>query len=210
MPSLTMGIYTRQNHVNIHRKCTEIQYGQLANKHLHVTYDRARQICASFRWWYQCRDTITVQDFMSSIFSFSFGYECNSIKPRKEYSSLKGLVYNFNITWQTSHRALCRQNVDADICHFESVTTSNLLGTTFQHSRDALKFLRVFYNRAIAETNAMCYQHFIEIACHIILPPCQPHTGLVIHPCKEACYDMIKMCKHDPDTAEIFGDSWGV
>ena len=153
---------------------------------------------------------------MPRTFSFSFGFECYFIQhgSKTRDLSLNGLVYKVSINRQTDRTDCVSnwENPDTEICDFESVITTNLLGNNFTHSKDTLTYLKTFYNRAVdrevLETNQMCYQHFLEIACHIILPPCESDTGLVIHPCKEACYDMIKMCKHDPHTEKIFGDFW--
>ena len=156
---------------------------------------------------------------MPRTFSFSFGFECHLIQSGPGMidvdRSYDILAYDVTIIGQTNWTGCASNwgNLDTEMCHFESVTATNLLGNKLSHSKDIAYILKAFYNRAatdgkILDTNPICYQHFIETACHILLPPSQPDTGLVIHPCKEACYDMIKMCKHDLNTDEIFGDFW--
>ena len=214
---LTMGIYTTQDHVNIQKRCTETRYGQLGNKHLHLALNTGLPACKLMvANVLHCRDRITVQDFMPRTFSFSFGFECDLIKFGPGMIDVDRLYdildYDVSIIGQTN-RTSCASNwgnPDTEMCDFESVITTNLLGNKLSHSKDTAYILKAFYNRAgkTLDTNPICYQHFIETACHILLPPCQPDTGLVIHPCKEACYDMIKMCKHDLNAYEIFGDFW--
>ena len=219
---LTMGIYTTQDHANIQNQCTKTRYGQLGNKQLHPAMNTDLRTCNKkgiIPGEFYCRDRISVQDFMPRSFSFSIGFECFYINHRSRFKkiSLIGLVYNVSISGQTN-RTDCASNWgnddnDTEICHFESVAATNLLGNKLSHSKDTVNILKTFYSRTAAggktsRINAICYQHFIETACHILLPPCEPDTGLVIRPCKEACYDMINMCKHDPDMENIFGNLW--
>ena len=215
---LTMGIYTTQDHANIRKQCTETRYGQLGNKHLHPALNTGLRTCnLKFSHMLYCRDTVTVQDFMPRTFSFSIGFECFYINQasRIRQTSLKGLVYNVSISGQANEIG-CATNwgkTDKETCHFDFVTATNLLGNNLSHARYTANTLKVFYNRSVAdrkilETNPICYQHFIETACHILLPPCEPRSGLVIQPCKEACYDMLRICKHDHDPYRILDDFW--
>ena len=216
---LTMGIYTTKDHANIQNQCTETRYGQLGNKHLHPALNTGLRACElKFTDMLYCRNSITVQDFMSRTFSFSFGFECYLIHhgSRIGNSSLKGLVYNVSINGQTD-RIGCAANfakADKETCNFDFVTDTNLLGNNLSHARYTANILKVFYNRSVAagkilDTNPICYLHFIETACHILLPPCERRAaGLVIQPCKEACYDMLRICKHDHDPYWILGDFW--
>ena len=46
----------------------------------------------------------------------------------------------------------------------------------------------------VAFADGTCYQHFWEIACHVLLPKCDPVTKEVTHPCREMCWDFINGC----------------
>ena len=214
---LMMGIYTTEDHVNIQNQCTQTRYGQLGNKHLHQTLNSGHPACKlRFDGGLHCRDTITIQDFMLRTFSFSFGFECYLIcnGSRAGNPSLNGLVYNVSIS---GHKYVnCRSHLgksDTEMCNFQSVAPTNLLGNKLSQSKYIANILQVFYDTAVAdgnilERNPLCNQHFSETACHIFLPPCLPDSLLVMHACKEACYDMLRTCKHDQEPYWILDDFW--
>ena len=205
---LTMGIYTTQDHTNIQNQCTETRYGQLGNKHLHQALNSGHPACQIIHFLViHCKDTITVQDFIPRSFSFSFGFECYSIHHGFGTKNLYQLIYNITIS-ELTNRTDCASNwgnAITEMCRFETVATTNLLGNKLSHYNDIVKYLREYINNR-THPNRTCYQHFIETACHILFPPCQPDKGLVIPPCKETCYDMLQMCKTGTDMADIFGD----
>ena len=103
----------------------------------------------------------------------------------------------------------CLNWTKIDTCDYLFPTFPSLIGAC---SFDSVKYLKTHKDRKEAfrtsDTNPLCYDHFTEITCHILVPKCDASTGQVIHPCKEGCYDMTQMCKDDPGANKIFGDSW--
>ena len=179
---------------------------------MHPALGRSLETCWFIGEGYgvHCRDMVTIEDFKPRKFSLSFGFECLR---RSLFSNLKGLNYSASISGLTN-KNYCTSNWlknSTAVNHFgyrdfKFVTNTNLLGNNLSYSEYNLKYLKAYRYRT--NCNPICYKHFIEIAYYILSPDCHPDTGQVVHPCKEACYDMIGMCKDDQDMNMIFGDSW--
>ena len=192
-----IGIYTTTDHINIKRQCTHVPYVQLANGNLHrpIRLDesdiRPPKCLKEALDTIHCTGNITVQDFKPRKFSFTFEFYCDRITSK---SSLKGLVYNISIHEETNEtsciflppkvRGTCSQ-------FYLHSLLPNLIG-----AEDVLTVLRHWkmFKALVAIFEGICYQHFLEVGCYIVVPKCDPVSRQVIHPCKEMCYDLRKAC----------------
>ena len=182
-----LGIYTSPDHINIKSKCVRIRYGQLLNYNLHpgITLDR----CASkplkcendnTTSTLHCIGDITVQDYKSRHFSFSFGfkscYYCRSC-------SLKGLVYKLRIHGQTNETNCIYVGSDRScIPSFRYSMHPNLFGDENVQDLSFQDELRL---------GSGCYQHATRFLCFLyFVPRCQQS----FLPCREMCHDYLKAC----------------
>ena len=51
-----------------------------------------------------------------------------------------------------------------------------------------------FALESLVFVDGTCYQHFWEVACHILFPKYDPVTQEVIHLCREMCSHLIGGC----------------
>ena len=192
-----IGIYTTMNHINIKKQCTHVPYVQLANGNLHrpIRLDesdiRPPKCLKEGLDTIHCRGNITVQDYKPRKLSFTFEFDCDRITSK---SSLKGLVYNISIHEQTNKtnciflppkvRGTCSQ-------FYLHSLLPNLIG-----AEDVLIILRYWdmFKALVAIFEGVCYQHFLELGCYVVVPKCDPVSKQVIHPCREMCYDLRKAC----------------
>ena len=185
-----LGIYTTQDHVNLKRNCTYRSYGQVRNTAMHQDFGYFCELGEHSRSTRHCVGNITIQDFSPRIFSFSFGFACYDIKyPTCEsVVSLKGLVFNITI-YRLTNSVTCSPLTGDSICYqyYRYGVLPNLLGE--ENLRDLLFLLR---------NNFQCYQHAIELLCHLYIPQCRwGYPKQRIHPCREMCNDYLRVCGND-------------
>ena len=184
-----LGIYTTEDHINIDKKCTETQYGQVWNRDLHpgLTVNRNDSnplICeadSSNRIY--CTGKIIVLDFIPRYFAFSFGHFCSF------NNSLEGLAYNMSIFGQTNETACFELTEDA-ICHeyVKFASIRNLIETTDRITSQI--------HRETGEANTVsCYQHSSELLCYVGVPKCNPELKRIIPACREMCQDCVEGCR---------------
>ena len=192
-----MGIYTTNNHINIKKKCVHFRWGQLGNTNLHprIRLDksdiRPPKCLLESKDTIHCTGNIKLQDFKPRNFSLSFGFYCGE---RLSISSLKGLKYNITIREQineTNCIFLPRKVRDSCSKFYVYGSLPNLVG-----GEDILTILRYWelFRTYVAIFKGQCYQHFLELSCHVIVPECDPASRQVIHPCREMCHDFRKAC----------------
>ena len=194
----TMAILTTYPKLNIEKKCSFIQFGQLRNEDL-LTYLRLRGYrktsCEmSGADTVNCRGTFTVQDYIPRNFYLTFGFQCDLLR----IYSLQGLRYNISFTRPRTNTNGCTDYSMlpySEACDrfYSETSVPNLFGD--EHVDQIVSY---FKQSIVAETflfvEGTCYQHLWEVACYILLPKCDPDTQLVIHPCKEMCWDFIDGC----------------
>ena len=191
-----MGIYTTKDHINIKKQCTSIWYGQLVNENLHFRIRKDRGHLQKLKCLKEsddnihCTGNITVQDFKPRNFSFSFGFRCVWI------SSLKGLSYNITIHGQTNETnciSLPDHTMTVYKQYYQHTTLPNLVG-----SEDMRRVMQIYEMLKTYDTfidlSGLCYQYFEEIACHTVVPKCDPMSRQVVHPCREMCHDLKTAC----------------
>ena len=162
------GIYTTDNHTNIKKRCTYLEFGQLANGNLHpkIRNDEGRYLmirCFSDDGKTHCIGKIIVQDFKPRNFSFSFGFPCKEINA---ISSLKGLVYNISIHKQTNDtNCIWVPYNTARECHqyFRHTALPNLIGgeNIKTASKDYEKFISYVL---LLDMIGLCYQHYKSLS----------------------------------------------
>ena len=188
--------YTTDNHVNVKSQCTSTKYGQVSNTNLKIRlrlHNKPLKCLKQRQGIRYCRGNITVQDFKPRNFSFSFGFPCEEINA---LSSLKGLVYNISIHEQTNETNCIQLPYDKmKVCkkYYQHTTLPNLFGV-----EDISRVLQIYdsyiiYDRLI-DLVGLCYQHLEELACHTLVPKCDPVSKQVIHPCREMCHDLRTAC----------------
>ena len=97
-----MGIYTTLDHINIRKRCTDIEYGQVGNENLHSGLTRNQNYSAPLRCRLQtrsrphCTGNITMKDFIPRSFSLLLGFHCDEIT---EHLSLEFFLNNTNLTF---------------------------------------------------------------------------------------------------------------
>ena len=185
---LILGIYTRPDHVNLEKNCTYIDYGQVRNTAMHQYFGYWHTQCERRENnTLHCTGNITVQDFIPRNFSFSFGFSCYDMKypPFASTVSLKGLVFNITI-YRLTDSVTCFPLTGDSICYqyYKYGTLPNLLG---EENLKDLSFL--------LKNNYQCYQHAIELLCHLYAPQCS--SGHLINPCREMCQDYFRACGND-------------
>ena len=194
-----MGVYTENDHINIKKQCTYVEYGQLGNKNLHL---RIRNDAGHFRMPrclkesddnIHCTGNITIQDFKPRKFSFSFGFRCVWINA---VNSLKRLVYNITIHGQTNEtNCIQLPHTTMGICkqYIQHTALPNLIGN--ENMRTVLTDYQWFKSyEALTDMIGLCHQHLEELACHVLVPKSDPSSRQIIHPCREMCHHLRTAC----------------
>ena len=193
-----IGIDTTDNHTNIKKQCTDLEYGQLANQNLHpkIRNDEGRYLtirCSSDDGNTHCIGNITIQDFKPRDFSFSLGFICKDINA---LSSLKGLVYNISIHKQTNDtKCLWVPYNTALECHqyFRHTALPNLIGG--ENIKTVSKDYEILKSYVLLlDMIGLRYQHLQELSCYVLVPQCDPVSRQVAHPCREMCHDLRTAC----------------
>ena len=193
-----MGIYTNYPKRNIDKQCSFINFGQLYNENLHPnlkTYGYRSTTCEmSGADNVTCRGRFHIQDYIPRNFSLSFGFPCDWLP----IYSLQGLRYNISFSNQSNGTNGC---IDYSVSHltgacsrfYKKTSVPNLIGDE-NVDRIVKYFKNSMFLEAILAEDATCYQYLYEVACHILLPKCDPVTEQVIHPCREMCWDFVEGC----------------
>ena len=201
--SLTLGIYTTPDNVNIKKQCAEIFYGQVRNTAMHQ--DLGNQNCEDLQNGRHCRASITIQDFTRRNFSFSLGFSCYDVDHPKRASalSLKGLTFNISIRGQTNKTTCSSLNFNS-MClkYYQEAAFPNLIG---EHKSDVM--LNFVLNNFLLRNNFQCYKHAIELFCHVYAPKCKYKRNhidqtyyTIIPPCSEMCHKYFRACgNHEID-----------
>ena len=111
---------------------------------------------------------------------------------------LQGLTYSISFTEQNSDFGSCTYYSGiphSGTCNkfYNETSVPNLVGHEKLH--EIMKHFK--QKRAldvVAFADGICYQHFWELACYVLLPKCDPVTQQVTHPCREMCWDFINGC----------------
>ena len=193
-----MGIYTEYPKINIAKRCSYIQHGQLRSENLHtylrLSGYRHTRCELSGPDTVNCNGRFAFQDYIPRTFSLSFGFQCHW--PR--IYSLQGLSYNISFLEQSNDTSGC---VDysgfwgSGVCRtfYKETSLPNLIGEE-NLDRYQKYFKHAIYSEALAYFEGTCYQHLWEVACYVFLPKCDPDTELVTHPCREMCWDFVEGC----------------
>ena len=98
-----MGIYTEYPKINIGKRCSYVQFGQLRNENLHpvlkVGQYRTTRCELSGADTVNCTGRVNIQDYIPRNFYLTFTFSCY-LQP---VYSLQGLIYNISFTRQTNH-----------------------------------------------------------------------------------------------------------
>ena len=195
-----IGIYTTQDHINIKKQCTNLEYGQLANENMHpkIRIDEGRSLTPRCSYdgndgKIHCIGNITVQDFKPRNFSFSLGFIC---KQMNALSSLNALAYNISFHKQTNDtNCIWVPYNTAPGCHqyFRHTALPNLIGgeNIKTVSKDYEKFKSYVF---LLDMIGLCYQHLQELVCYVLVLKCDPVLRQVVHPCREMCHDFKTAC----------------
>ena len=93
-----LGIYTASPKMNIDKRCSYIQFGQLRNENLHphlrLSGYRKTTYEISGTDTVNCRAKFNVQDYIPRNFYLTFGFSCDW----PTFYSLNGLEYNISFT----------------------------------------------------------------------------------------------------------------
>ena len=192
-----MGIYTSYPKRNIEKQCSFIKYGQLHNENLHPflkTYEYKSTICKmSGADIVKCQGRFDIQDYIPRNFSLSFGFPCDWLS----IYSLQGLQYNISFSIQSNGTNRCINYSVlplTGVCSrfYNETSVPNLIGD--EHVDRIVKYFRnsIFFEAILFE-DATCYQYLYEVACHMVLPKCDP-VKQVTHPCREMCWDFVEGC----------------
>ena len=102
--------------------------------------------------------------------------------------SLNGLVFNITI-YRLTDNVTCFPITGDSICYqyYKYGALPHLLG---EENLSVLLFL--------LRNNFQCYQHAIELLCHLYIPQCRwGYPKQRIHPCREMCNDYLRACGND-------------
>ena len=91
-------LYTTEHHVNIEKKCSAKDFGQVKYDKMHEEFSKRRNVCHWRRNELFCHRIRHLQDYESRYFAFSLGFYCKD-KPVK---SLKGFTFNVTIFSRTN------------------------------------------------------------------------------------------------------------
>ena len=192
---IILGIYSRQDHVNIGKRCTYSKYGQFRNTDMHASISvnpgvsRFLKCDEERTGTVHCTGNITVQEFFPRMFSFSFGFNCGWIAPTV---SLAGLIYN--ISFYGTNDTDCFKLETGDPCtrYIQYGMNFSLHGEYNNRSKDWFDF----YLFKLLNYHATCYQHTQELLCGMLIPKCDPNSKQVIVPCSEMCHDFRTGCNN--------------
>ena len=143
-----------------------------------------------------CTGRVNVQDYIPRNFSISFGFHCDW--PR--VNSLQGLKYNISFTEQSNDTNGCTdysiiESTEECSRFYHHTSVPSMIGNEHVDSiANYLKQSMIF--EALIFKDGICCQHFWKVACHTILPKCDPVSRQVIHPCKEMCWEFLNGCWH--------------
>ena len=191
---LRLGLYTRENHLNIQRKCSWIHHEQLQNEKLNIFVGGSTSDCQRKNGSTVCKGTRVIQDYLPRHYYFSFGIRCSS-----KIGSLKGISYNISISGQSNHtECLVIQKKSQCSNYYSHTSLPNLIG-----GNDLLDIIssaqtthRSFHTFQ-SLLNGPCYQHFKEFICYVFLPKCDVQKGQIIVPCEVTCDEMLDACFED-------------
>ena len=215
------GIYTTEDHINIQKQCTYIDYGQLGNRNLHLRLttddyvypylhdsDFCVPVLASVNdsRSISCQRFITVQDFIPRNFYFSFGFRCDEMS-----SSLQGLDYF--ITFDGTNEIRCSALPPSSLCrqYYNYTIFPNLFGEDNIHtiSHHFAKYDRF---RSNFTSEGYCNQYLLQFSCYLFVPKCDPviaSNGRIYKDastdrtyksekisvlCREMCQDFLNEC----------------
>lgn len=211
-----LAIHTSMDEVSLSEKCYMNNFGQLRNENLRVPLPEMR---GPYR--YTNRKVINgtflaeadhkIYDYLERNFSFSFGYDCESLGHNL---SLKGIFYDVSIN---DHRNESRCTKIPNLvgylkdCHqfYSQFSVQNLvgeLGDVYQIDQNAKLLSRIedlflFVNVRLADL----YQYYQELKCRILIPECHVEKEVVIHPCQEMGFDFLASFQEKIDSGNDFG-----
>ena len=111
---------------------------------------------------------------------------------------MKGLRYNITFSNQSNETNSCIGYRSLDMLgkcktFYDKTTLPNLIGNDkIEQILNFGRTLRIY--EGITFVDGTCYKHLWEVACHTILPKCDPVTKQVMHPCREMCWDVVNGC----------------
>ena len=193
-----MGIYTEYPAINIEKKCSCTEYGQLRNDNLHPYLRegqyRTTTCTLSDNDAVNCTGRVNVQDYIPRNFYLSFGSTCDW----KHFSALQGLTCNISFIKQSNDTSRCvnyPKMFRSKSCKGSYYQTSlpNLVGDeTLDQINNYFKVVEAYQIALLLE--GRCYQHIEEVACYFVFPKCDPLTNQVKHPCREMCRAIKEAC----------------
>ena len=143
-----------------------------------------------------CEGTKRIKDYIPRYYYFSFGINCN------DNGSLQGLSYNMSIVEQ-SNGTECSLIPGNSICkeYYSYTTIPNLIGTddinmAKEKAEAGMRYIYVIMNNS---GRKLCYQHYREVICYLLLPECDTSVDstILIPSCRELCSEMIHACHGD-------------
>ena len=188
-----MRIYPTKDSMDGRKKCLELHQTPLfGSRNFDITntpIDPKCQYWSSEDEMFHYTRKITIPYFKLSIFSFSFGFYCSNINPRR---SLEGLVYN--IVMRGTNRTRCLKLPANNPCYRYvqyALFPNFMLISNDQISRSLFMYRSWKYS---SKNSSKCYQHMDELACYIFYPKCHPVSKQTVPPCKEMCHDASNAC----------------
>ena len=185
--------YTTDKHVNIDKKCSVKNYGQVKYDDIHIEFSFNRRLaCHRKGDQLECHSFRRIQDFIPRNFAFSFGFYCKE----KSNKSLKGLSYNITINFQTNDTSCSAMPETVINCtqYYSEVSLPNLID--HEDKEDAAESLnRAFLTETfLGEEIFDCYQHFVQTVCYLFLPRCNATSNNFIVPCRETYEELREEC----------------
>ena len=183
-------LYTTSSHVNIDRKCTVRNYGQIYNIKMYHDSRATWNSCRQFGGSVHCERRVTIQDYIPRKFGFSLGFSCKDVTTK----SLKGTSFAVDVFSQrneTTCSAMPKLSVNCSRFH-SLVSLPNLLGESTNRAPYWFEHFFGTLNQISFPTD--CYVHLEEFVCNIYFPQCDAQSQSIIVPCREMFEDLEMGC----------------
>ena len=192
-------MYTTEDHINIEKKSSFVDYGQLRNSFMNKQLSQGFTGCRPVNNQTKCGWDDRYQDYIPRNFGFSFGFKCQDV-PTK---SLRGLSYSLTINYRPNDTK-CEPIPDNTpfncTQYYKLATFLNLLDQQELDRvaidlRDTLDLV----NHFIGDLSKIdCYQHLMEVFCFLYFPKCDSMNNaspIMIPPCEESIMELQKGCQ---------------
>ncbi len=149
-----------------------------------------------------CTGDTKVQHYKPCGFALGFMFRCEEHEDHIFTSN--GLQYNVTIHSQSNFHTceLIKDKVGTKMCRnfYHYTSFPNILGaTTIDEASDSLEKVQLVQiafesEKESSGVNSYCHQHFQEIVCHLLLPPCDNMRQEAKFLCREMCLELVQAC----------------